>query len=537
MEVYLVSFSKMKRKGTAFMKKIVIPVTLVSLLLITIGICSKPFLGDEIYHFRFAKDAYNSNSRPVFDSQYGTMEMPTILYTAPPFWSLSLAGLWKITGGISTIVAQFYQVFFYVIIIVSTYFLAKELYSEKAAMISALLVATVPMMVSFSILLYTDIPVTALCLAGILFTIKKKYLLAGIFWSLAILTKNNAAFFLPAVILFLIYMKDCKCLVKLKNLFYMFLPICILSLMEFKWRLNAFLNSPIGIIQGISPKSISPEGVSGSGIIEYTNRGISLLGKAVSSFFSDRLIPNITFFTKKPIEHLNSYSLDIRDLSMYLGVVLLVLSICYLVRKKYEKKDMSIGIFVMCYAISTFFVIGFNTDIRYFMPMVPLVCILASKSLVDCKAIWVKRMVVLVCICQLSAALAYVYQKREISVSIKEGFDFIKNNTPTDSLVVYPEANLQEYAQRKVMWTNSKRSASLRNLFWSDDINKIKSVICLNEINYIIIKKNRSYDDGHVRHLGGYPISFVKKLPDYEFLKLAFDNDEIAVWEVEAELL
>ena len=63
----------------------------------------------------------------------------------------------------------------------------------------------------------------------------------------------------------------------------------------------------------------------------------------------------------------------------------------------------------------------------------------------------------------------------------------------------------------------------------------IKRTIALYNIDYIVIKKTRCYDDTESRHFGGYPDSFVQKLPSYKFLKLIFDNKEIAVWEIDKE--
>ncbi len=508
------------------MKRIILPVIIASVSLIIFGLCSKPFLGDEIYHFRFAKDAYNSNSRPVFDSQYGTSEMPTILYTSPPLWNLLLAILWKITGGISTCVAQCYQVIFYVIIIFVTYLIGRELYSEKEAKISSLLVATVPMILSFSIILYTDIPAVALSLVGILYTIKKKFLLAGLFWGFALLTKNNSAFFIPAIILLFLFVTDDKIITKLKNTFLIFSPFCILYFIDFRWRSSAFSNVSLGAIQGISPLKLSHE------------TGIFGTWKAIiSNLWFNRISPNTILLKAKSTEYLSSHLLNIKDMSMYLGIVLLILAILYLLRKKYEKKDMYLGVFIISYVISTFVLIGWNTDIRYFMPIVPLLCILFSKSITDIDNTWIKRLLICACIFQFIVTVPYVSYKRNITPQIEDAFNFIKNNIPVNSLLLYPEPNIQEYAQRKVIWSNFKPSTSLRNVFWPEDINTIKDAISSNNIDYIVIKKTRCYNDVELKHIGGYPNSFVKKLPNYEFVKLIFDNKEVAVWEIEKQYL
>jgi hypothetical protein len=479
------------------MKKITVPVIIASALLITFGVCSRPFLGDEIYHLRFAKDTYSSNSRPIFDSQYGTRKMPTILYTTPPFWSLSLALLWKFTGGMSIFVAQFYQAIFYIIVIISTYLIARELYSEQVASISCLCVATVPMIVSFSIILYTDVPVIALSLTAIFFVIKKRYLIAGSFWAIALLTKYNTGFFLPAALLILLVEKDQPSVKKLKNSVLMFSPPCILFFLDHMWRSEMF------------PKT--------------------------SAVLLPKVLTRVATF--KTSEYLCSHLLNLKDLMMYLGAVFMVVAVLYFLKKKYEKKDMYLGLFIISYILCTFVLLGWNTDIRYFMPAIPLLCILFTKSLTDINNEWTKRFLIYAGVLQFVATASFVHYVRNITPQLEEGFDFIRNHTPADSLVLYPEPNLQEYAQRKIIWSNFKQSTRPNNIFWPEELNEIRNAICLNDIDYIVIKKTRCYNDEAVRHIGGYPTSFVQKLPEYKFVKLIFDNNEIAVWEIEKQYL
>jgi 4-amino-4-deoxy-L-arabinose transferase-like glycosyltransferase len=496
--------------------------------LLLAGFCTKIYLGDEVYHFRFAKDAYNSHSRPVFDSQYGTSEMPTILYTSPPFWNLSLAILWKITVGLSVFVAQFYQVIYFAIIVATTYLIGKELYSEEEAKTSSLLAATVPMIVSFSIILYTDVPAAALCLSSLLFTIKKRYLVAGFLWGVALLTKNNSVFFIPGVIFFLFFSSGERFVTKLKNAFMLFMPLIIMFSLDFRWRLHSFSKNSIGVIQGITlaDKAILPDK---TGIIQT-------LKAIIIDFWATRVVHNVSCPMTKTIENLNSRLLSIKDLLIYLGISFLVLAILYFFKKKYEKKDRLLITFIISYMICTFIAIGLNTDIRYFMPIVPLLCILVSKSLTDIKRAWVKPLLVCVCLFQFIVTVSYVSYKRNVTPQIEEAFEFIQNNTPADSLILYPEPNIQEYAQRKLVWSNLVHPTRPGNIFWPKDTKEIKNTIRLNEIDYIVIKKTRCYDDAEYRHLGGFPDSFVKRLPHYEFVRLIFDNKEVAIWQIKENI-
>jgi hypothetical protein len=71
-------------------------------------------------------------------------------------------------------------------------------------------------------------------------------------------------------------------------------------------------------------------------------------------------------------------------------------------------------------------------------------------------------------------------------------------------------------------------------LFWQANEKEAKNILLnINKTEYIMIKKTRIYDDTKIRHKGGYPKSFIEKLPNFSFLKLIFDNKEISIWKVE----
>jgi hypothetical protein len=52
------------------------------------------------------------------------------------------------------------------------------------------------------------------------------------------------------------------------------------------------------------------------------------------------------------------------------------------------------------------------------------------------------------------------------------------------------------------------------------------------EIEYILVEKERIFDDTKVRHLGGWPQSFVDGLVTLNFVERIFENSEASVWKV-----
>ena len=61
--------------------------------------------------------------------------------------------------------------------------------------------------------------------------------------------------------------------------------------------------------------------------------------------------------------------------------------------------------------------------------------------------------------------------------------------------------------------------------YWVLDLEKFNENFDNREIDYLVIKKKRTYDDSTVKHLGGYPVSFIKKISSF-FVILMFDPFE-----------
>jgi hypothetical protein len=138
---------------------------------------------------------------------------------------------------------------------------------------------------------------------------------------------------------------------------------------------------------------------------------------------------------------------------------------------------------------------------------------------------------------------------------IKEGFSYIRTHVSRDAVVMYPEYILLEATERRFIWfsffyleqhilinrypgyqwdrySEYKWSDMSRVFFWNPNVEDLKRSLRLNKVDYIVIKKNRIYDDSKVKHLGGYPRSFVQKMQEFTFLKLVFENRGMSIWRV-----
>lgn len=138
------------------------------------------------------------------------------------------------------------------------------------------------------------------------------------------------------------------------------------------------------------------------------------------------------------------------------------------------------------------------------------------------------------CLFQFATTSVYVHQKRKISPEIKEGFEYIRKNIPEKALILYPEENLLVYGDRKIIWGAFRGFQSgktgLGSLFWTEDDEEMNNVLKNNQVDHILIKKSRIYDDRKEHHFGGYPQSFIEKLSNLNGWVKIYENHKLELW-------
>ncbi len=494
-------------------------------------------LGDESHHYRFAQNIYNTGKRVPFDPLYASGNPPGFFNNDPPLWHFGLAFLWKITGGVYQTSAQIYHILFFILLVWMTFILAKEVTgNQEAGWFSAFIIATIPTMVSFSTLLYVDIPLTTFSIFSMYFILKKRYIEAGVASALMYFTKLNSVFFFPGF-LFLIFWNEKKNLLKIvKNMTFFTLPVLTIYIPDFLWR-NKNIPFQFNIISKGSILERFFERISEGMWLRILERTSEPISKRIVEQIPEQIVRlQVTSPAKNIIvkEFSSSNLTNSIDLIKYLGLVFLFLLLFHIFRfRRWERKDLSLWVPVISYLIVFLIVFGVHSDLRYLVPILPFLAVLITPSFLSLRRSW-RWVLIGVCILQFASTSFYVHQKRQISPGMMEGFEFIKNNVPESALILYPEENLLIYAQRRVIWSAFKvaRSGpvySLRTIFWGYP-EETNHALRINEIDHILIKKSRIYDDREVHHLGGYPQSFVEKLPHLEGWVKIFENSEAALW-------
>ena len=503
-------------------REILLILLLAAVTVLSAGLTSEVSVGDEICHYRFAKDMYAAGRRVPFDPLYPTGTPPGYFYASEPFWSGFLAILWRLTGNISFPLAQIYHTFYYLLLIVLTYLIGNQIYGKREGIFAALLISSAPMVVSFSILFYLDVPGTAFTALSLLFVLKKKYFLAGLGISLMYFTRRNTCFLVPGFILGFWLIDKESLITKLKNSLYLILPTAILAPFDLKWR------------------RIYIEGA------EFTIPGV---GRYTSGGIWEYIASRLTRLFLNSGEYLNSSLINPKDVIQYFGVALLGGLFLYFLLKKNKKEDLLLWACVILYFVLFAYFLGINSDIRYIFPVIPFLCIIAGSSLKPIGNLkWIKVLIWTVCVLQLLVTAFYVHQKRFVPAGLREGFEFIKQNTPVDALFMYPGYIFIEATGRKFIWASFFQvegrvmvkkyrtfDFSKDFMFWTNKENDIKEIIEINKLDYIVVDKSRIYDDTKVKHFGGYPKSFVQRLRTLPLFKKIFENQAMSIWEVNRE--
>ena len=487
-------------------------------VILTAGLSSVPYLGDEIHHYRFAKESFLTGHRAIYDSLYGTPFAPGYIFATEVFWPLVLSWIWRAIGFISFPVAQIYHTGFYVSLVAATYLLGKELYDQKTGFVAAVLVGSVPMVASFGILFYIDVPAASFVAVTLLAFVKRKYVWMGIAFGLAYLSKRHNVFLMPAFMLLLLFFPQERAFKRVVHAV-VFLGACFLTVIpEVIWhRIHV---TPVLKARPSVTFSFS------TAITEHLNAwSQTLKSGSLVDFFKTR-------------EFLNSSLLDGIDLIKYFGPFILIGMALYCFRRRFERRDLVLLVIIGNFMAAFVVILRLGSDIRYMLPIISFLAILAARG---GTAILKNRKTTALtcglCLLQLVTVAAYVQQVRQPTQEIQKGFQFIRENLPEDALILYPEANLMDMTERKVIWG----LLGIVNIFWASEKDQVR-MIEQAHLDYIAVKKSRVYDDQNrkISHHGGYPQSFVEQLPALPFVTLIFENKEMSIWKInhfEAEKL
>jgi hypothetical protein len=124
-----------------------------------------------------------------------------------------------------------------------------------------------------------------------------------------------------------------------------------------------------------------------------------------------------------------------------------------------------------------------------------------------------------------------MYKERRVPEGVKRAYSWIVEHTAADTRVMCSRNALSYYTRRMSYWMSYHSLVELPYLFWVADADEARQILGRYQIRYILVEKDRIYDDRRLRHTGGYPVSFIGKSREWPFLKPVLENEDVILYE------
>jgi 4-amino-4-deoxy-L-arabinose transferase-like glycosyltransferase len=522
------------------------------------GIFSDLSLGDEVYQYRFAKLWYETGQRPVYDPLLETNFRCLYYFDQDPLWAMGLMALWKLTGGVSKSAMQIYHAAFYALLVIAVYLLGKQLFDEKTGLYASVITASTPFLVAYSVIAYIDVPAVALATAMFLMLAKKRLFWAGVFAGLAFLMKRNTWLFIPPLAVYLLYLWHRK-EISVKEIVLFALPAGLITMGELAGRYllwGSIFFAPSGSEEVATAVLTGQRHVQFPGPLELLGKGVSTLYAWVQDtvlqapVIAKTAAPWVTSLKGRLSAPLVPLTVDVQwgytpsniffdpmSIPTYLGIPILLFFPIYLILRRRKSEDLILLLPVVFYFIEYLYFFRGQWAVRYLSPIFGLLSVLSAAGLQHIRARlgnrparWILPILAIVCALQYGGSLAKLFATRQVSGGVREAYRYIAREAPEDSVILYPEYGLSEETGRAMVWI---RLLELPQLFWQLDEQQSQKILALYRVRYILIKKERIYDDREVKHRLGYPSSWVDRIHGYGSFSRVFENDDAEILKID----
>jgi len=233
------------------------------------------------------------------------------------------------------------------------------------------------------------------------------------------------------------------------------------------------------------------------------------------------------------------------DLIQYVGAVVPALVALYLVRRAWNRAspwrsraDAKVWLAVAVYIVALLAMFTLDTEIRYAMPVIPLVAVVAARGLRGwCQKPWVLGLLGLVAFGHLGMTAWYVRAQRTLTPGQRAVFEYLRTRTPQDDRILYPAEVMSLRTRREALWSQLKNPETGRSritLFLREkDPDQLQEWLRINGVTYICIDGGYVYEDRTEIVGFGYPRSFVERLRTLPFLeKVSGDWPGMELWKV-----
>jgi len=473
--------------------------------------------GDEGFHTRMAQWIAENKEYPVWVPFEGTNLQQTG-FGRPPVWNLLEAGFSFVFGFHESII-KFLTPFIAVLSGAALFLLIKKLYNnEKVALIASIIFVAVPSVVTYSVLFYTDVLYTFYFLLFVLTFIlaiksgeKKYWIVSAVFGALSFLSKTTGyAVYIFVVFAFIYQLIKERKLAPLLKKYSVWILISLVILGTFFVRSFFYYKTPDCSLPLPLFKSNEctidnfQAKYQFAGRTEQAGTEVSPMAMGIMNFLSF-VYGNIWFIVFGFVAGLILMFLRRNDVDILILIALITI-IFILIQASSRAEDTS----------------------RYMLGWAPIVALIAGtffdevynfiKKYQKYLALGVFVVVIVLACISLRDKLNTMFQVKQFSSLFFESCNWIKENTPKDSLI------FTVWSYRTAYSCQRNAVGNFADMSLSRDLNYTLSVTKEQNINYIFIQKfSIDYQNQHLQE--SYDLDFVQFLEnDTQHFKNVYEN-------------
>jgi hypothetical protein len=498
-------------------------------------------IGDEVTHYYMMHTQSRDLSTPNFFSEIptGWGEVETRRYPHSFLWHYFAAVVFTLSNG-SFIAIQLYHSLFLAQLLWVACLLARSRggIADRSALLYLLLIASLPMILIFSVAFYQDVPMTAQVLTAFYLLRRGRWLPATFFLCLALGIKENTVLFFPAFFTCLL------CWTYKKQRLFRAIQIFMVSLLlvvGFTWTYGK-------IIEQYSHAEFYPMQQAEkllNGVKERLQRKTAPQEK--QHFYENETVGGgqiISVPIEQVAEIIANHPGDLRipaNFFIYGGILLYFAIVCAILitmsrfvfqRHEVLSKDSSLWLWGsgLSYMVMVAYFLRTAPDARFFLPGLVL-CILplAERLTLFPKPRFVVMVITALALMQAGYSLTKTYNLRHVSLELKEAVHYLQKHPPVPPKVfMYPEGNYRLFSVPHEWYLNYY----LRD-FWRADNNMRILMLRKNAIGAIVIKKHLiATVDEAITDLGVYPAKFVEEISSDIRFKRVFENGAVLIYQV-----
>ncbi len=472
--------------------------------------------GDEGYHTYIAKEMGTLVQYPVFNPAGSLIHKEG--FSRPPMFNF-FEGSFYFLFGFSEIIVKFLLPVLSFFLGLGAFVLFRRLYSAPVGLIAAVILVTVPAIVTYSVLFYVEI----LFLFWFLFAVgffllaikeeKKKYfLLSGVFAAFAILTKTPGYILIAFYGLYFLYevWQKKNIVATLKK----YIPLAIiiaLVLGPFYLRNYAYYKTPICGLYFFPTGKCNID-------IQYTNQASFLPDSQNPSVSSNVIQVGITNYFQFAYGNL------------WFVPLFVAVGIIYALMKKGK---LEIAVLMLLLVGSPIFIMTYQGRAedasRYTLFAIPFFALLVGiyfEKIMDVLKMRYKYLGVIflflilaVSYYNFSTKVLAMPQVKQFSTLFFDACDWVKANTPQNAILLSFNTHPTVYnCQREAIW----ELKDLPDIVVSDNVTLATQRLNANGINYIFVQK---FSLSGQNYRGSYPLSFIAFLEQNpQTFKKVFEN-------------